>query len=336
MTTQQRCIVYLGNVIPHADSQASEKILGLWQSASELFMEFEFSCSLPGGGQNFKGSMQCKLDGVVEQMTKAIKASGSFDAYRESRSQNPDIPVSAMIEFFISSSDQNLDIGEVFHVASVCQQQLFLAMNLAMPGSCQLLGAEFQGEQSHLYEAQSFDAKPFYNARMSAQEKAWPNVSSPTLDACWEWMTQQGFSQSDIAIKDINKALYNMLKLAQQRHRYGSRSALLATQQIQLLLDAAHSTGAAILRNRTRLVLGDIPEAADCFVELINVRNDLIDGNHPVRRPALISHTSVEEAREQIATHNTTLELASALIVALMQGLIESGKDKYEFEEILK
>jgi hypothetical protein len=167
---------------------------------------------------------------------------------------------------------------------------------------------------------------------MCSHQQAWPAIQKLDIESIWLWLNAQGFSRSDIAISSINKVLFNMLKLAQQRHRFGSRSALLATKQFQLLLDTQDEMR---LRNRTSLILGKIPEASDCFVALLQLRRELFEGHHPVRRPALICQSAYEESREQISSHNTTIELAATMIVALVQQLIKSDKSKFQFKESL-
>jgi hypothetical protein len=332
MTSELSFHIHVDNIIPHADKQGSQEVFSIWKAASHFFNELSYECVSANGLQILSTKIKLDLSGAVEILESALERSGSFDNYRELHSENSDTDVGAILAMTIGLNDKDARLAteDAYYIASTFQQQLFLTMNLAFPGSCKLIGTRFVGHNAHLYEAQSFDSKLFYDARMCSHQQSWPALQKLDLTSVWAWLNMQGFSRSDIAISSINKVLFNMLKLAQQRHRFGSRSALLATKQFQLLLDTQDETR---LRNRTSLVLGQIPEASDCFVALLQLRRELFEGHHPVRRPALICHSSYEENREQMSSHNTTIELAATMIVALVQQLIKTEKSKFQFKE---
>jgi len=334
MTSELSFHIHVDNIIPHADETASQQVFKIWKAAQQFFSATNYECVSSDGSKILDVQVELDLSSAVEIIESAIQRSGSLDAYRELHAENSDTDVGASLAMTIQSTDKAapLSIENAYYIASTFKQQLFLTLNLAYPGSCKLIGARFIGPDAHLYEAQSFDSKPFYEARMSTKEQAWPTCLDFALSTIWSWMNEQSFSRSDIAISSINKVLVNILKQAQQRHRFGSRSALLATQQFELLLNTRNEK---LLRNRTRLVLGDIPESGDCFVALFQLRQDLFEGNHPVKRPALICHSVLSESREQITSHNSTIELALSITLALTQRLISTGKNKYQFEESL-
>ena len=334
MTSENNFHIHVDNIIPHADKNASQEILSIWKAAHQFFSETDYQCISADGNTILDLQVKLDLSGAIEIIESAIQRAESLDAYRQLHAENSDTEIGAVLAISLSSAAGSAPISsqDAYYVASTFQQQLFLTLNLAFPGSCKLIGARFVGHNAHLYEAQSFDSKLFYDARMTRQQEGWPLSQNLDLPTIWNWLNAQGFSRSETAISSINKVLVNLLKLGQQRHRFGSRSALLATHQLELLLNTHDEMQ---LRNRTRLVLGDIPEASDCFVALLKLRDELITGNHPVRRPALICHSATEEGREQISRHNTTIELAANIIISLVQRLIKTGKNKYKFKESL-
>lgn len=332
MSNDIRFCFNIDNIIPHADERSTQAVIGVWQEAAETLSSTTLNCVHPSSGKYIDVTIKTDFSAILKRLQAAHTQSGSFDRYRRLHIQNGTTPVDAELALSLSVNGASLGNGDAFQIGSVFQQQLYLALNLSLPGACQMLGVSFSGQEAHLYEAQSFDAKVFYDARMSAHQQKWPTLNNLSVSQVWNWLNQTGLSRSDIAISDINKVLINLLKLGQQRHRYGSRSALLMVQQIELLLG---QTELGRQRERCKLVLGDIPEAADCFVELFQLRTDLFQGNHPVRRPALVCHTIDEENREQIAAHNSAIELAASLITALLQSLIVKGKEKFSFKEVL-
>src|SRR5690606_6488931 len=134
------------------------------------------------------------------------------------------------------------------------------------------------------YEAQNFDARIFFGAGRIAGYNNWPLLGSPAPDKVWAWLEACENSQTEIAIKEINRVLFTLLKVAEQRHEYSARTVLLVIYQLELLLDDRHASSPTELRQRLRMILGAIPESADCLAELVEVRNNLFQGNQPVRR----------------------------------------------------
>lgn len=334
MTSELSFHIHVDNIIPHADKNASQEILSIWKAAHQFFSQTAYQCVSADGNNILDLQVKLDLSGVIEIIENAIQRAESLDAYRQLHAENSDTEIGAVLAISLNPEQgpDPISTRDAYYVASTFQQQLFLTLNLAFPGSCKLIGARFVGHNAHLYEAQSFDSKLFYDARMTRQQEGWPASQSLDLPTIWNWLNAQGFSRSETAISSINKVLVNLLKLGQQRHRFGSRSALLVSQQFELLLNTHDETQ---LRNRTRLILGDIPESSDCFVALLKLRDELITGNHPVRRPALICHSVTEESREQISRHNTTIELAANIIISLLQRLVKTDKNKYKFKESL-
>jgi hypothetical protein len=332
MTSELSFHIHVDNIIPHADKQASQNIFTLWKAANQFFNDIDYECTSANGNKILKLKVRLDLSGAVEILESALQRSESLDQYRQLHAEDSKTDIGAVLAMSLISKEDPLTIEDAYYIASTFWQQLFLSLNLTYPGSCKLIGAHLVGPSSHLYEAQSFDSKLFYDARMSCKQESWPALQNLDLPTTWKWLNTQGFSRTNTAITNINKVLFNLLKLAQQRHRFGSRSALLVSQLFDLLL---HSQEVTSLRNRTKLILGDIPEAVDCFAALLSLRSELVAGNHPVRRPALICHSPSEESSEQIESHNSTIELAASILLSLIQILIKSDNNKFKFIESL-
>jgi len=208
-----------------------------------------------------------------------------------------------------------------------------MAAHIACPGSLQILNARFIGENAHRYETQHFDARMFHGALKISIDNEWPKLQQLTFDKVWSWLEATEVSQTYTAIKSINKVLFTFLKVAEQRHEYSARTALLVMYQIEILLDCRQFNSLEDVRNRTRLVLGNIPESADCLQELHKVRNHLFIANQPVHPPTLICHTNERALREQLGQHNSAVESGTALVLKLLQDLIAHDAYRYNFTE---
>lgn len=333
MSSSRTIHLHIGNAIPPGDQKETAEIITLWRQFGDFFTEcpFEAQSGINGAARpyhiTFDGS------GVLQLMEDALEHSQSFNGHRRAHIDNPDNAIDGELAITISSRDQPLEELESYQVATVFLQQLVMTANIIHPGAFQVLDARFTGEGAHRFEAQQYDARVLQGAHQTAHANGWPALGTPGLGTVWHWLEQTGVAKADTAIKDINRVLFTLLKVAEQRHEYSARTVLLVMYQLEVLLDCRESRSLEQLRNRTQLVLGSIPEAADCFTELHDVRNSLFLASQPVNRPPLICHNTAEALREQIGQHNTAVESGTALVLALLQDLVAHGSLGYSFSE---
>jgi hypothetical protein len=134
----------------------------------------------------------------------------------------PTIAVDGALSITVTSNDHALDEIESYQVATIFLQQLNLAANIIIPGSMQVLNAQYTGAGAHRFEAQNFDSRILYGARRTAIYNDWPKLGSPTFDTVFAWLESCETSTVDTAIRDINKVLFTLLKVAEQRHEYSA------------------------------------------------------------------------------------------------------------------
>ena len=333
MQTTETINLEIHNAIPRGGAEASAKILAMWQFVDGYFIARRFLVEDPYRGQ--LGEYRISLDAaaLTALMQTACSSAGSFDQYRQQHAADSSVTLSSSLTFTVEALNAKTEPYSVYHAASVFMQQLLLGMNLALPGSCQFLGTKFSGTQAHRFEAQDFDSMAFYDAQLSAGEHHWPKITQLDFDKVWSWFETAGTSERNTAITTINKVLIDMLKISQQRYRYGARTAMLIGNQLEMLVGTQNDRDMQHLRERVSLILGRPPEAADCFKELYRLREALFIGDHPVRRPALVFHNADEEITQQLAQHNSGVEKALAVVIALLQDLVETGSEGYQFNE---
>ena len=333
MTSSATITLYIGNVIPQGNEKETRSIVELWQQLDTFFDQRKF-VSVAGIRSNARPYLvSLDASSVLEVMEGARDQSQTFTGHRKAHIEDPGKVIGADLVVTVSREDQDMAEVESYQVAANFVQQLVLAANIVLPGSIQILDARFTGAGAHRFEAQNFDSKILFGAQKAARENSWPQLQQHSLETVWNWLEDCEVSHTHTAIKDVNKVLFTMLKVAEQRHEYSARTVLLIMYQLETLLDCRNSPSFNLLRNRARLVLGKIPEAADSFRELYEVRNNLFLANQPVHRPPLISHNTEEELREQIGQHNTAVELGTAIVLALLQDLIANGAREFEFAE---
>ncbi len=325
--------LHIANAIPHGNEADTQAIIALWREAGSFCQQLDFLAQDRRDSNARRFAISLDVGPMLASMERASAEAGSFDAWRKAHVDDPGKPIDASLGLTITDAGGNLTEMALYQVATVFLQQLVMAMNITLPGSLQLLGTRFEGPGSHRYEAQQFDSRIFYGALKTAASNAWPILKRPDFTSVWRWLDKCESSQRQTAIAAINKVLFTMLKVAEQRHEYSARTVLLVLYQLEVLLDRRNNTSFHRSRNRARLILGGMPEAADCFRGLYEIRNSLFMGDQPVNRPLLICHDSAQQLREAIGQHNSVVEQGSALVLALLQDLIARDAQGYEFSE---
>lgn len=333
MASSRTIQLHIGNALPPANTRGTEQIIALWQQIGTFFRERAFQAQSGIKGVARVYSISLDSSSLLHAMESARDRSQSFSEQRRAYIDNPDNRIDAELAITVTGQEQALEELESYQVATVFLHQLVMATNIIHPGAFQVLDARFTGEGAHRFEAQQFDAQIFRGALKTATSNEWPKLGSPGLETVWNWLEHTGVAKADTAIQDINRVLFTLLKVAEQRQEYSARTVLLVMYQLEVLLDCRETRSLEQLRNRGQLVLGAIPEAADCFKELYDVRNGLFLANQPVHRPPLICHNTAKALREQIGQHNTAVESGTALVLALLQDLIAHNAQGYNFTE---
>ena len=326
--------LHIGNAIPNAGETDTQAIIALWHKINQFFEQR----AVPIEAKKDKPAKDYLITLDASQLLKAFEHAqldaGSFNKFRENNISLADAKLGANLKISVGLNDGDIEEKEAYRVAMVFLQQLVIATNIVLPGAIQLLSLRFIGPTAHLYEPQEYGAKVFYDARMCAQNNAWPKLTISSFAQVWHWLAECGTSEHNTALKGINKVLFTLLKIAaQQNQQYSSRKVLLVPYLLEILLHCRHTSDINTPRNRVRLVLGELPESADCFRELYEIRDSFLSGERPVQRPELIYHSSEQELKDQLTPNNNPLGRGTALALGLIQDLIEHNAQRYEFTE---
>jgi len=334
MPSTSTITLHVGNALPNGNDQDSRRIIGLWQDISAFFTECRFTAPGRIGGKARPCMIKLDASAMLLRFEDACAKAGSFDDYLRAQTDDAGLAINASLVLGISAEDA-LEEEEAYQVASIFLQQLVMLANIMLPGSIQFLDTHFIGPGAHRFEAQVFDSRIFHGALKSAAYNEWPQLPRPALAEVWAWLEACETSHADTAISDINKVLFTLLKVAEQRHEYSARTVLLVIYQLEMLLDCRHVEAPGLIRNRARMVLGNIPQAADPINELCEVRHNLFRANQPVHRPPLICHSTARSLQKQIGQHNSAVEAGTALVVALLHDLIAHDVRSFVFTETM-
>lgn len=325
--------LHIGNAIPPGNKKETKDIIALWQKISGFFDKKPFMARCGIGSEARPYLVTLDANPLLQPLKTAEEQSDSFTRHQQAYVDNADTTISGELTITITGKEHKLEEEESYQVATAFIQQLVMGAHITCPGSIQILDAHFTGDGAHRYEAQIFDAGIFHGALTASIENKWPSLEQPSFEKVWDWLDASEASQTDTAIAGINKVLFTLLKVAEQRHEYSARTVLLVMYQVEILLDCRQINSLDCVRDRTRMVLGNIPEAADCLGQLQEVRNYLFIANQPVHPPPLICHTTERSLHEQLGQHNSAVESGTALVIKLLQDLIAHNAYRYNFTE---
>jgi hypothetical protein len=324
--------LHISNALPPGNQAHSQDILTLWQNMAAFFRDRPFRAS--GDTSDNEQDYQVTFDAasMVDLMEQALRQSDSFDKYRQALATGDKPPTGTDLQVTVSARD-NITESDAYGVATVFFQQLVLAANISVPGSIQLVGTWFTGDGSAHYEAQTFDSHLLRGAHQAAVMNEWPALESLPFSQVWSWLEQTESSSTHTALKDINKALFTFLKVAQQRQEYSARTVMLVAYLLETLLACRPAGIQRRLGSRLRAVLGDVPEGADCIRELQEIRDNLFLASQPVHRPPLLSSRGADSTASQPGQHNSVVEGGIAIALALLQDLVKHQALSYQFNE---
>lgn len=325
----------IDNALPHANAAESASTVALWHDIQQYFQNRAFSAVMPGTSASDTWFITMDASSLLALMEQVLRNADSFNAWRQQHARDANKKLAASLLVEVSGSTQCPEERDAYEVATLFLQQLVVAINLAQPGAIRLLQTTFTGAGGHRYEAQSFDSKLYYGAFRNLSDLHWWQRHKLSFDDVWQWLERTQGSHAYTAIESVDKVLFTALKVAEQRNELSSRTALLVIYQLEMLLDCRSPMDARHLRNRIRLILGELPEAADCITELYAVRDGLLLGSRPVQRPPLVAHDDVAEFMEHIDQHNNAVESGTALVLVLLRELISRNAQAYVFTESL-
>lgn len=309
----------IGNALPEMNHNDVMAVADHWRSAEAFLQERSFFIRDQDGVRQIPFKISLKADHLI----KEIQAQGSKDSLPEA--------LACALQIHMRSEEATEE--EFEHAAVVFVQHLFLLMNLSLPGSCRLLKAEFTERPSMSYKAPGLSALPFKNAQRGAEEFGWPKLAVLPIQKTWEWLELLKISQMDVAFSPSPLALFAMLDIAAQAHHFGASDIIQLYQVILSYCDADAQTEDRWVRQRLHLILGQPNSRADSFSDLHRRYCQAIEGQKACIRPGIEFHTPHSALKQQLAAHNSPVERALMIILALIQDLITHHAKNYEFAE---
>jgi hypothetical protein len=273
-----------------------------------------------------------------------IKTQKDFDAMLERfneyrRRKSISLVKSALeIEFSIyNSSDEYSNFGYAINVL----YQIFLVMNLSVPGSCDFYSTiirpkPFNKDTPNKEVRLRLAGSMLEGVSELSEQLQWANIHDIPVGKTLSWIRRIGFSESHFARSKTERAIFGMLHSCNQADDIHPTTLIWLAQALEALFDTPEAGISSTLRERAFLVLEEPSENRNKIKKAINsfyeYRSRYVHGEISIPNPMLVrlSDESLDKFRDELLRH---IELAMLLLVAALQKLIIRDGDEFQFSE---
>jgi len=325
----QKVQVNLANATPADGRTDVQAFISVWKAAQGFFRNREHL----GHWVTVDATDTLQLLDCVAMLEGGVEK--PFESRRKSRISGKLTPIGSQIVLTFHSTDPaKLDN----RVIERFLQNLYLAMNLSVPGSCNLYRASFLARRSHEkrigFRTQrevvwiDLSAAQPENAYQSALTRGWPLFQRIELAGVWEWLELNGPLGLDVAREPWHRALFTILRVGSQES-HGPDEILLCVQAIEALL--GQGAPASVVKKRAESVLG-IPRTHKSWYRVLHdTRSRVVHGAAPIVRPG--AWLNEDEASGEIAKYFEQSDLAYAVLLCLIQKLILKAAHTFKINE---
>jgi hypothetical protein len=216
-------------------------------------------------------------------------------------------------------------------------EQLFLAMNIATPGSCNLAPCEYPDHPDPPFPPPRLNANVLDDALFDAlsMEEGWPRLRRIPFHATWEWLHRDLAYHIEAATSPTQKAFFGLMRIC-TRQQEDPDNILVLSQAIEALLDPGRKSIQRVLGQRLRLLIGSSPSHPEWFNRFYQLRSRIIHGSAPVLRPGGQRAFLEDAGAREIAEEAASLEgMAVAALLTLLQDMVIHNVRRYRFEQQL-
>lgn len=290
----------------------TEQSLGFWQQAADLLQQRPFQLLSEQGACRDKFQLSLQLDALSNAFTGNPYQGALFRLQLEA------------IEL------QSANTPKAFErAAGLSLQQLYLALNLSLPGVGHLLACRYQ-QETEFYPAPGFSASQLEQSWLQSQDWQWPQLSTLSFEQAWNWLEQRQLSQIDIATTAVDKALFCLLELSQSHHC--ELQQVLSLAQVLELLTQAELDDPRLCEQRLQLLLGKPQRHQSWLHQFSEQRQQLRQNHRPLLRPGQLSHQQVLDLHPLHGEQQASLTVL-AVVVSLLQQLIRQQAHQFRFSE---
>jgi hypothetical protein len=273
---------------------------------------------------------------VIRKLAAGGMSMEDADKYKLQHGRWPDIPKQDVESIKLTLTAVQEPRTTVVHYVEIYLSQVFLAINLAMPGAADFSSFRIRNSEAtgaHVkWPSDLFDGSWIYGTQWP-----WALPSEVSLAETWHWLQRLRPMGSQVAHSAVQRALFCLLHASLAPHLSPTILIWLCSA-LETLYDVPDTTIGRTLRNRVFQLLGrptNHTVAARQITNLYDLRSKFAHGSfevvHPVQNELLDSHVlRIHDALDPI------LSFGHALVVSTLQHMIRNGWRALRFDETLR
>jgi hypothetical protein len=210
-------------------------------------------------------------------------------------------------------------------------QHVFLAMNLAIPGSCNFFRPIYVNFPDDSVKPPHLSADEIASAAIEAASWGWPKIGHMSFDQTWRWVTAE-IGEIDLATTPSEKAAFTLLEFAGMDTAIDPGSILMLAQVIESLFVVETEGVVRLLRERIDALLGSPQSHKRWISSFYQLRSRIAHGSAPLLRPGRYSFGE-EHHNKFYAERSKLVDQALAVLLAVMQDMILTETRQYRFAQ---
>lgn len=212
-------------------------------------------------------------------------------------------------------------------------QQIFLAMNLSVPGSANFYASRYTEQADNDYPPPDLSSSILEGAYAKACERGWPCFRPVTVRQSWNWLQEAMSYDLDVARAPVDRALFAVLHVCEPQE-VDAENILRVAQAFEALFAGGRESIGSVLHQRMEAVLGAPMSHKRWFNKFYDLRSRIAHGDVPVLRPGKYYDIGESSQIEQyIAEFWEPMDQAVAALLAVLQDLVIHNSRSYRFEQ---
>lgn len=325
------------NCSPSAAEADISELIEMWLQVEEYF---RFNFLNFDETSNFQISLDTSSIRTVLENIKPENVSLFLNEYFEKKKNasdervwNEDSPFSAELKISIAGKSFESD-HQVVWFSKRFLETLFVALNLTIRAGCNFyhLSLILNSDESEEYVELDLNDVIIENAWHVANRDSWPILKTLAFAKVWKWLERQGALTYVLAHTPPIKAIA-VLHRCSAHDEVDAVDIVRIAHVLESLLVLKNESKASGLARRIRGIFEFVDDKDLNWIKVFyDLRSKVVHGEYPVFHPRYFDVSdAVEEEDHQYNEVNDILYKGLALLLALLQDLIESDASTYEF-----
>lgn len=324
------------NSTPHIEEYEKwDELIDIWKQLGTLFNKYKDTFQFKNYDKVFNYEMTIETSFIIDDLIRDKAEYDELNAIQdndfEKRSKIRNRYKRENEPFLYIDIIYNEEDGFLNHYIEEFFEDLFLAMNIAFPGSLDLYNTYYKlsgrDENIKIFSYSSF----FFEGCWSTfREWNWPNIKIIEIEKVWKWIKDIGLVNKVIGKTPIQRSLISILN--QSGVEEIQSQFLLTAQALESLLVEENESVSKLLRERITSIIGWPDKDTKWLQKFYNIRSRIIHGDSEIMRITFNDIIDFE-CDEYYHKYLQTLKKVTAVYIALIQELVINSSKGFKFSQ---